>query len=95
MTVADTQIGGLNGVTKFMNLKIKILSILVIVNLIIVGKYFFDKFSIQCEPCLPNESCPPCQTDYMANIWVYLIIWNLVALGCGLIFMILKNKNVW
>lgn len=49
-------------------------------NLILFGKYIFDVYTIQCEPCLPGQNCPPCRTDYMTNIWLFLLVWNLVSL---------------
>ena len=50
------------------------------VNLILLGKYIFDMYTIHCEPCLSGQDCPPCRTDYMKNIWWFLLIWNLVSL---------------
>ena len=58
------------------------------VNLILVIKYYWDSASIQCEPCLPEVECPPCQTNFMANFWLYCIIWNVVMI---LIMLALKN----
>jgi hypothetical protein len=74
-----------------MNRRTKILLIWTVGNLILIGKYFVDKLSIQCEPCLPNYPCPPCQTDYMSNIWLYLLGWNLIAIILGLVWMKLKK----
>ena len=71
----------------------KILLIWILGNLVLTGKYFLDKRSIQCEPCLPNTACPPCQTDFMAGIWTYLLVWSLGAVALGLIWMKVKKKN--
>jgi|UPI00047B2730 hypothetical protein len=49
----------------------------IVVNLILVLIYFRDCYGIQCEPCLSEADCPPCQTDFMASFWWYLIIWNI------------------
>jgi len=78
-----------------MNTKIKILIIWIIGNLLFLGKYFQDKLTIRCEPCLANTYCPPCQTDYMKDIWTYFIIWNIITIVFGLLWLQVKKKNVW
>ena len=55
------------------------LTVWLIVNLIIVAKYFWDKMTIQCEPCLPEIECPSCQTNFMENFWWYFVGWNILA----------------
>jgi len=67
-----------------------ILTIWVVVNLIILGKYVFDASTIQCEPCLPNQICPPCQTDYMVNTWWFLLVWNSFA---SITWILLRKNN--
>lgn len=47
------------------------------INLILICKYLFDFLNIQCEPCLTNEICPPCQTNFMSNIIKYLFWVNI------------------
>jgi hypothetical protein len=58
-------------------------------NLFLCGKYFLDKYSIQCEPCPPDIFCPPCQTEFMRNFIIYLIIWNVIAV----LFWIISNRK--
>jgi hypothetical protein len=74
-----------------MTQKFKILLIWVFGNLILLGKYFFDKMIIRCEPCKPDLPCPPCQTDYMTNIWIYVMVLNAAAIGIGLVIMKLRK----
>ena len=67
-------------IKQFKNRIIEIIGISI--NLILISKYLFDKITIRCEPCLNTSDCPPCQTDYMKNIWIYLIVFNaLILLG--------------
>lgn len=49
------------------------------VNILLVIKYYFDQYTIDCEPCLPNYPCPPCKTEFMDNFWLYFFIWNLIG----------------
>ena len=57
-------------------------------NLLLIGKYFLDKFTIQCEPCVDLNDCPPCQTDFMKNFWLYMLILNIVfSIG-----LVVKNR---
>jgi hypothetical protein len=58
-------------------------------NMLLAVKYYFDKASIQCEPCI-NKDCPPCQTDFMEYIWYYVLAWNVFYL---LIELITKKRN--
>lgn len=62
----------------------------IIGNLLLIGKYFFDKASIQCEPCLTSD-CPACETDYMKYFWIYIIVWNLL----GLLLELITRKKSW
>ena len=74
-------------IKQFKNRIIEIIGIFI--NLVLISKYLFDKITIRCEPCLNTSDCPPCQTDYMKNIWIYLIVFNaLILLG----FTIKKRK---
>jgi len=58
-------------------------------NLLLIIKYFIDKTHIQCEPCIDINNCPPCQTDFMRDFWIYLAIFNiLVVVG-----LIIKKIN--
>lgn len=57
-------------------------------NLILIGKYFFDKLTIRCEPCIDLNDCPPCQTDFMKNFCLYFVTLNVVFV----IVLIMKNK---
>ena len=76
-----------------MNRFIVIRLIWFITNLILVLKYYWDSISIQCEPCLPEGPCPPCQTDFMANFWWYLTTWNLIMLIVWLSIMKKAKKT--
>jgi hypothetical protein len=75
-----------------MKFKSIILFLWLTINLILIGRYYFDSNTIRCEPCLPGAPCPPCQTDYMANFLKYLIGWNL-TLGITYIILIKKSKR--
>lgn len=55
------------------------LLIWLVISLSIFAKYFWDKMSIQCEPCLPGIECPPCHTRFMKNFWWYFVGWNVLA----------------
>jgi hypothetical protein len=54
----------------------EIICIIGIIVLIIF--YFFQLYTIQCEPCLLNTDCPPCETNYMKNIVNYISLWTSV-----------------
>lgn len=58
-------------------------------NLILILKYYIDKIGLACEPCLDVDDCPPCQTDYMRDFWIYLAIFNVLII-IGLII----KKNI-
>jgi hypothetical protein len=59
-------------------------------NIALVGKYYWDATSIQCEPCPPSGPCPPCETDFMSNVWMYFLCWNLLAI---VLLWIVKKKR--
>jgi hypothetical protein len=76
--------------------KITVLSIVInlVGNALITLVYFEHKSSIQCEPCLPNYPCLPCQTEYMKNIIWYYIVFNIIVIVVFLILLKMnKNKN--
>ena len=52
-------------------------------NAVLIGKYFLDKTTIRCEPCLPGDVCPPCQTDFMQEFWMWIIGWNVLVMESG------------
>ena len=64
----------------------------IIANIILTGKYFYDKITIQCEPCINISDCPPCQTDFMKDFWVYMTILNVILLS-GIIIKTKKNES--
>lgn len=64
---------------KSKNFKKWIFRVGTIGNILLVFKYYWDMYTIQCEPCLPDMPCPPCRTAFMANFWTYFIIWNAVG----------------
>ncbi len=59
-----------------------------VINAVLISIFFFDKITIRCEPCFSSD-CPPCQTEYMKNIWIYLIGFNLLFA----IAFVLKNHK--
>jgi hypothetical protein len=59
-------------------------------NLAMAIKYFIDKLSVQCEPCADINNCPPCQTDFMRDFWIYLSIYNLLI---TVFFLVQKYKR--
>ena len=74
-----------------MNIRLKyILIILLVGNFAITAMYLFDMNSIVCEPCSPDEKCPPCATEFMQNVKRYYLIWNLVLI---LILSLLQLKR--
>lgn len=66
--------------------------IMIAYNVIILSKYFLDKISICCEPCFTGD-CPPCETDFMKNIWIYLLYGNFVFVLSLIIRKIMRNKK--
>ncbi len=56
-------------------------------NFVLILKYFIDKIGIRCEPCIDVNNCPPCQTDFMRDIWIYAAIFNILII----IGMIIKK----
>ena len=50
----------------------------VLINIVLISKYLFDKITIRCEPCLDLGNCPPCQTEYMKYFWIYMIGFNIM-----------------
>lgn len=61
-------------------------------NLILILKYFIDKISIRCEPCIDANNCPPCQTDFMRDFWIYTMIFNILII-IGLIIKKIINGS--
>jgi hypothetical protein len=55
-------------------------TIWIIGNIILILKYFIDKCTIRCEPCIDINNCPPCQTDFMRDFWIYTTIFNLLII---------------
>lgn len=53
-------------------------------NVLLLSKYCFDAYSIQCEPC-DSTPCPPCRTDFMNYVLWYVVVWNLIWLVVVLI----------
>ena len=61
----------------------------ILINLILISKYLLDKLTIRCEPCVDSNDCPPCQTDYMKNYWIYIIVFNVLFV----IAIIIERKS--
>ena len=55
-------------------------TIWIIGNIMLILKYFIDKSTIRCEPCVNINNCPPCQTDFMRDFWIYTTIFNLLII---------------
>jgi hypothetical protein len=68
----------------------RIIAIGTIVNLLLAIKYYFDYLTIDCEPCLPNEPCPLCRTEFMENFWLIFFTWNLI----GFIILNFTKKRI-
>lgn len=64
----------------------------ILINIILISRYLFDKITIRCEPCLNPNDCPPCQTDYMENFGVYMIAFN-ILFAAGIIIKMKKWQN--
>lgn len=63
-----------------MNRRKAVIFIWFVVDLILVINYYLDASTIKCEPCLPELNCTPCQTTFMANFWLFFIIWNVLMM---------------
>ena len=61
-------------------------------NLVLILQYFIDKISIRCEPCIDVINCPPCQTDFMRDFWIYAVIFNILII-IGLIIKKIINGS--
>jgi hypothetical protein len=73
-----------------MNRRKVVIIIWFIVNLILGINYYLDASTIKCEPCLPELDCTPCQTTFMANFWLFFIIWNVLMM---IALYVLKKLN--
>ena len=62
----------------------------IIGNVVLIVMYFYDKTHIQCEPCI-SSNCPPCQTEFMKYIWLYVVAWNLLYI----IIEFIARKKSW
>ena len=61
----------------------------VLANLFLISKFFFDKLTICCEPCIDINNCPPCRTDFMKNFWIFLLVINTMII----VGLIMKRKK--
>lgn len=73
-----------------MNRRKAVIIIWFVVDLILVINYYLDASTIKCEPCLPELNCTPCQTTFMANFWLFFIIWNVLMM---IVLIALKKLN--
>ena len=73
-----------------MKKEIRIIYIWTIGNILLLIRYLIDPLLILCEPCIPDYPCLPCRTEFAKVIWIYFLIWNLLA---GIIFLIIKKKT--
>jgi len=61
----------------------------IIGNIIMIFKYVLDKICIRCEACIDINNCPPCQTDFMRDFWIYTVIFNMLII----IGFVIKKKR--
>ncbi|QQS03521.1 MAG: hypothetical protein IPK50_14580 [Fibrobacterota bacterium] len=47
--------------------------------------YFVEKISIRCEQCIDLRNCPPCETGFMTNFWIYMALFNAIIVGSMII----------
>lgn len=73
-----------------MNRRKAVIIIWFVLNLILGINYYLDTSTIHCEPCLPELECTPCQTSFMANFWLYIILWNVFMM---IVLIALKKLN--
>lgn len=45
-------------------------------NLILLIAYQFEKITLRCGPCIPNEPCLPCETNFMRNVHWCFVAWS-------------------
>ena len=69
-----------------MSFKLKLILFWLAGALLIIGKYLYDKSTINCEPCLTDAACPPCQTGFMANTWLFITVWNVIIVVIILLY---------
>lgn len=69
----------------------RVISWTVFVNFLLVVKYLIDYLSLQCEPCLPDTHCPPCETSFMLHIVWYLCGVNIFM---GVLFLSTRKRVV-
>lgn len=62
-------------------------------NLVLTLIYFEHKRSIQCEPCLPNYPCSPCQTEFMKNVIWYYVVFNALIIVFYFIFITINKEE--
>ncbi len=63
-------------------------------NIGLVLKRFFDWAAMACAPCPPGERCPPCQTEFMSQFWIYMTIFNaLIVLVLIIKFRFLQENR--
>lgn len=60
-------------------------------NLVLILKYFIDKLTVRCEPCIDVNNCPPCQTDFIRDIWMYIAVFNILIVIGLIIGKIIKG----
>lgn len=68
----------------------KILILYIVVNLILLARYFYDRFTIQCEPCLDSINCPPCETKFMSQFWFFMGFWNILMVT---VLLVVRKMN--
>ena len=73
-----------------MNLPIKkCYTKLIILNILLLSRYCYIAYGIECEPCLDNTDCPPCMTKEQ-----YFIIYFGIALNIFIgIYCIIKPRR--
>jgi len=74
-----------------MKLRRIVVLVWILLNILLVAKYFIDSYGIRCEPCMEDFPCPPCETDYMKNIFKYIIGWNMFL---GVAYLLARKKRI-
>jgi hypothetical protein len=78
-------------------MKIKLKHILItdlIVNVFLVFRYNLLSFTTQCGPCLPNIHSPPCETQFMHNIYWYFFVWNAIIIFAIGIWKLIEYRKI-
>ncbi len=65
----------------------KDLKYFIIFEVLCLCYYAYETARLNCEPCIPNTPCPPCQSDQQV-----IIFWMSIF---GVVFFIIKKTFTW